>query len=90
MFLYCLPIAIYFLFWSFTPDSDSGESRIARIQVENLRFLGVASPLMAADSTPMTEVASGSGSAKAKNGSWLLVGLFSSEVNAVVGVGVAG
>ncbi len=74
MFLYCLPIAIYFLFWSFAPDGDSGESRIARNQIENLRFLGLASPLMAADSTPMSEVASGSGSAKAKLGSWPLVG----------------
>ncbi len=76
MFLYCLPIAIYFLFWSFAPDGDSSENRISRIQVENLRFLGVASPLMAADSTPMSEVASGSGSAKAKLGSWPLVGSY--------------
>lgn len=76
MFLYCLPIAIYFLFWSFAPEGDSMESRLARQQVENFRFLGVASPLMAADSTPMTEVASGSGSARAKRGSWPLVGLY--------------
>ena len=76
MFLYCLPIAIYFLFWSFAPDGDSSESRIARQQIEQLRFLGVASPLMAADSTPMSEVASGSGSAAAKQGSWPLVGLY--------------
>ena len=74
LFLYCLPIAIYFLFWSFAPGGDSIESKLARTQVENLRFLGVASPLMAADSTPMTEVASGSGSAGAKIGSWPLVG----------------
>ncbi len=76
MALYCLPIAIYFLFWSFAPFGDSTESRMARQQVENLRFIGVASPLMAADSTPMTEVASGSGSALAKKGSWLLVGSY--------------
>jgi ABC-type transport system involved in multi-copper enzyme maturation permease subunit len=76
MFLYCLPIAIYFLFWSFAPDGDSIESRLARQQVENLRFLGVASPMMAADSTPMSEVASGFGSAKEKRGSWPLVGLY--------------
>ena len=76
LFLYCLPIAIYFLFWSFAPGGDSIESKLARHQVENLRFLGVASPLMAADSTPMTEVASGSGSAGAKIGSWLLVGSY--------------
>ena len=74
MFLYCLPIAIYFLFWSFAPDGESMESRLARQEVENIRFLGLASPLMAADSTPMTEVASGYGAAKAKLGSWPLVG----------------
>ena len=76
MFLYCLPIAIYFLFWSFAVDGDSSEARLARQQVENLRFLGVASPLMAADSTPMSEVASGFGSAREKRGSWPLVGLY--------------
>ena len=76
MFLYCLPIAIYFLFWSFAADGDSSEARLARQQVENLRFLGVASPLMAADSTPMSEVASGFGSAREKRGSWPLVGLY--------------
>ena len=76
MFLYCLPIAIYFLFWSFASDGDSSEGRLARQQVENLRFLGVASPLMAADSTPMSEVASGFGSAREKRGSWPLVGLY--------------
>ena len=73
LLLYCLPIAIYFLFWSFAPGGDSIESKMARREVESLRFLGVASPLMAADSTPMTEVASGSGSAGAKVGSWPLV-----------------
>ena len=76
MFLYCLPIAIYFLFWTFAPAGDSSENLLARQQVENLRFLGVASPLMAADSTPMTEVASGNGSAVAKIGSWPLVGSY--------------
>lgn len=76
MFLYCLPIAIYFLFWTFAPAGDSSENLLARQQVENLRFLGVASPLMAADSTPMTEVASGNGSAGAKLGSWPLVGSY--------------
>jgi len=74
MFLYCLPIAIYFLFWSFAPDGESMESRLAKQEIENIRFLGLASPLMAADSTPMSEVASGLGSAKAKLGSWPLVG----------------
>ncbi len=76
MVLYCLPIAIYFLFWSFAPYGDSTEARLERQNIENLRFIGMASPLMAADSTPMTEVVSGSGSASAKKGSWLLVGCY--------------
>lgn len=84
MFLYCLPIAIYFLFWSFAPDGDSMDSRLARQEVENIRFLGIASPLMAADSTPMTEVASGAGTAKAKMGSWPLVfGYFAVTLSAI-------
>jgi ABC-type transport system involved in multi-copper enzyme maturation permease subunit len=65
--LYCLPIAIYFLFWSFAPPDTS---------VEGLRFLGISSPLMAADSVPMTDVLAGATSAKAKPGSWPLVGLY--------------
>jgi ABC-type transport system involved in multi-copper enzyme maturation permease subunit len=48
--LYCLPIAIYFLFWNFSPSD---------VDVEGLRFLGITSPLMAADSVPMTAVQSG-------------------------------
>ena len=84
MFLYCLPIAIYFLFWSFAPDGESMESRLARQEVENIRFLGIASPLMAADSTPMTEVASGAGTAKAKIGSLPLVfGYFAVTLSAI-------
>jgi ABC-type transport system involved in multi-copper enzyme maturation permease subunit len=74
LILYCLPIAIYFLFWSFTPEVDSDAGRLATAKVEELRFLGIASPLMAADSTPMTDVSSGTGTAEAKRGSWLLVG----------------
>jgi hypothetical protein len=74
MFLYCLPIAIYFLVWSFTPVSDSPEGKIAMAQIEIFRFLGIASPLMAADSTPFLPVeSSGIGSAGGKEGSWLLV-----------------
>lgn len=66
--LYGLPIAIYFLFWNFSPpDAD----------VENLRILGLASPLMASDSVPMTAVQSGTSTARAKVGSWpLVVGYF--------------
>jgi ABC-type transport system involved in multi-copper enzyme maturation permease subunit len=62
--LYCLPIAIYFLSWNFAPPDTS---------VERLRFLGITSPLMAADSVPMTSVQSGNTTARAKIGSWLLV-----------------
>jgi ABC-type transport system involved in multi-copper enzyme maturation permease subunit len=60
--LYCLPIAIYFLFWSFTTEN-----------VEHLRFLGIASPLMAADSTPFGAVEANASGALGKEGSWLLV-----------------
>jgi ABC-type transport system involved in multi-copper enzyme maturation permease subunit len=72
--LYCLPIAIYFLFWSFTPESIGDEGQLAMQRVEELRYLGIASPLMAADSTPMTEVSSGTGTAEAKKGALPLVG----------------
>jgi ABC-type transport system involved in multi-copper enzyme maturation permease subunit len=64
LILYCLPIAIYFLSWNFAPPNTS---------VERLRFLGITSPLMAADSVPMTSVQSGNTTARAKIGSWLLV-----------------
>jgi ABC-type transport system involved in multi-copper enzyme maturation permease subunit len=64
LILYCLPIAVYFLSWNFAPPNTS---------VERLRFLGITSPLMAADSVPMTAVQSGTMTARAKIGSWLLV-----------------
>jgi ABC-type transport system involved in multi-copper enzyme maturation permease subunit len=67
LILYCLPIAIYFLSWNFAPaDAD----------VEGLRFLGVTSPMMAADSVPMTSVQSGTMTARAKIGSWPLVAIY--------------
>lgn len=62
--LYCMPLAIYFLVWNFSP---------AEVSVEFLRSLGVTSPLMAADSVPMTSVQSGVTTARAKLGSWPLV-----------------
>jgi ABC-type transport system involved in multi-copper enzyme maturation permease subunit len=62
--LYCLPLAIYFLFWNFSPED---------VDIERLRYLGVTSPLMAADSVPMTSVQSGVTTARAKIGSWALV-----------------
>jgi ABC-type transport system involved in multi-copper enzyme maturation permease subunit len=75
LFLYCLPIAIYFLVWSFAPDADSPEGKLAMAEVEKVRFLGLASPLMAADSTPFIAIQTGSGvgSGAAKTGSWILV-----------------
>jgi ABC-type transport system involved in multi-copper enzyme maturation permease subunit len=73
LMLYCLPIAVYFLFWSFTPDIDSVDGRLAIERVESLRYLGIASPLMAADSTPFGSIESGVGGAGSKAGSWPLV-----------------
>jgi len=71
--LYCLPIAIYFLVWSFSPDLDPKTAKLAYDRVENYRFLGIASPLMAADSTPFSALDSGSEGVSAKAGSWILV-----------------
>ncbi len=71
--LYCLPIAIYFLVWSFSPDLDPKTAKLAYDSVENYRFLGIASPLMAADSTPFSALDSGSEGVSAKVGSWILV-----------------
>ncbi len=65
--LYCLPLAIYFLVWNFSPPDA---------EVEGLRFFGITSPLMAADSVPMTSVQSGTSTARAKIGSWPLVGSY--------------
>lgn len=66
--LYCLPVAIYFLVWSFTPaDQD----------LTSLKFIGVTSPLMAVDSAPLTAMAIGtSESPNAKVGSWLFIGIY--------------
>ncbi|MCY2980797.1 MAG: ABC transporter permease subunit [Planctomycetota bacterium] len=71
--LYCLPIAIYFLIWSFSPDLDPKTAKLAYDSVENYRFLGIASPLMAADSTPFSALDSGSEGVSTKAGSWILV-----------------
>lgn len=71
--LYCLPIAIYFLVWSFSPDLDPKTAKLAYDSVENYRFLGIASPLMAADSTPFSALDSGSEAVSVKVGSWILV-----------------
>ncbi len=63
--LYCLPLAIYYLFWAFAPVGES---------VESLRWLGVASPFMAADAAPMDKVAMASGgTSEAKIGMWPLI-----------------
>lgn len=71
--LYCLPIAIYFLIWSFSPDLDPKTAKLAYDNVENYRFLGIASPLMAADSTPFSALDSGTEGVSTKAGSWILV-----------------
>lgn len=71
--LYCLPIAIYFLVWSFSPDLDPKTAKLAYDRVENYRFLGIASPLMAADSTPFSALDSGTEGVSRKAGSWILV-----------------
>jgi len=71
--LYCLPIAIYFLIWSFSPDLDPKTAKLAYDSVENYRFLGIASPLMAADSTPFSALDSGTEGVSTKAGSWILV-----------------
>lgn len=68
MGLYCLPVAIYFLVWSFTPaDQD----------LSYLKFIGVTSPLMAVDNAPLTSMAIGmTDSPNAKAGSWLFIGIY--------------
>lgn len=62
--LYLLPIAVYFLATSSNQDPSF---------VERLRFIGVTSPMMAAESVPMASVVSGLDMSKAKQGSWVLV-----------------
>lgn len=44
--IYALPVAAYFLIWHFS----QGE-----IEIEKLRYIGIASPFMAVDVAPMTE-----------------------------------
>lgn len=68
MGLYCLPVAIYFLVWSFTPaDQD----------LSYLKFIGVTSPLMAVDNAPLSSMAIGmTDSPNAKAGSWLFIGIY--------------
>jgi ABC-type transport system involved in multi-copper enzyme maturation permease subunit len=77
LILYCLPLAIYFLFWSFSPPDTN---------VEGLRYFGVSSPLMASDSVPMTSVQSGTTRARAKIGSWMLVGSYFLVTTVATGV----
>lgn len=66
--LYCLPVAIYFLVWSFAPaDQD----------LKSLKFIGVTSPLMAVDNAPLTAMAIGtSESPTTKVGSWVFIGIY--------------
>ena len=68
MGLYCLPVAIYFLVWSFTPTDQD---------LSSLKFIGVTSPLMAVDNAPLTSMAIGmTDSPNAKAGSWLFIGIY--------------
>jgi hypothetical protein len=46
------------------------------MNLENLEFIGVSSPLMAAEYVPMTDVISGVSTARAKVGSWPLVAAY--------------
>lgn len=66
LFLYCLPVAVYFLVWSFSPSETN---------ISSLRFIGVTSPLMAVDSAPLSSMQVGSmgKEAVAKTGSWLFI-----------------
>ncbi len=64
MTIYFLPIALFYLAATFGRFAD---------EIESLRWIGVASPLMTLDSIPMTEVVSGTSMADAKIGSWVLV-----------------
>jgi ABC-type transport system involved in multi-copper enzyme maturation permease subunit len=73
MTLYCLPIAIYYLIWSFAPISDSTEGLKIAEHVESIRYLGIFSPLMAADSTPFTNVDAEPGKNVLKPGNIALV-----------------
>jgi ABC-type transport system involved in multi-copper enzyme maturation permease subunit len=61
--LYLLPLALYYLITSSNPGYEDSQS---------IRFIGVTSPLMAAESVPMTSVVSGMDMSRAKEGSWLL------------------
>jgi ABC-type transport system involved in multi-copper enzyme maturation permease subunit len=63
--LYCLPVAVYFLFWVFQPDL---------VDAPWFRFIGVTSPLMAVDSAPLTSMPGMMGEGLAKMGSWPLIG----------------
>ncbi|MCE2751454.1 MAG: ABC transporter permease subunit [Pirellula sp.] len=62
--LYCLPIALYFLVWSSAPESDD---------LSTFRYIGISSPMMAADSVPMTSVQSGLEMSRTKRGDWIHV-----------------
>jgi ABC-type transport system involved in multi-copper enzyme maturation permease subunit len=62
--LYCLPVAVYFLFWVFQP---------ALVENPNFRFVGVTSPLMAVESAPLNSMPSVYGEGAPKIGSWPLI-----------------
>jgi ABC-type transport system involved in multi-copper enzyme maturation permease subunit len=62
--LYCLPVAIYFLFWVFQPGL---------VENPNFRFVGITSPLMAVESAPLNSMPSVYGEGDPKIGSWPLI-----------------
>lgn len=62
--LYCLPVAVYFLFWVFQP---------ALVENPNFRFVGITSPLMAVESAPLNSMPSVYGEGAPKIGSWPLI-----------------
>ncbi|XZE34911.1 ABC transporter permease [Pirellulaceae bacterium SH501] len=67
--LYCLPVAIYFLIWSFATQE---------LDLQKLRFIGVTSPFMAVDSAPLAAMQAGpmAGRGIAKAGSWGLIAAY--------------
>lgn len=64
MLLYLLPIAIYYLTWSFAEQGDTAEP---------FKWLGVLSPVMAIGSIPFTETFGQEGRIAATEGNWILV-----------------
>jgi ABC-type transport system involved in multi-copper enzyme maturation permease subunit len=67
IFLYFAPIAVFVLASTFSEDAS---------QVEPLRWLGGASPLLTLDSVPFSDLRSQRDVVEAKKGSWILIGAY--------------